>query len=1352
MEIERMGNFMINCMFLGKMNLQRRMVSTNLVLFVIFLISSTLLSNIVDATPDGNNYFDTAEPINVPYSKTDSLDSTDDESDFYSLRLTSGSILITVDVPTTGDFDIYVYDWEYFNETGYAIYASETENNPESLVFTPSKEGTYFIEVYAYSGLGQYTISITSQSITTDGNDNIHSAVLKDFGTFTSEISTGEIYDYFKYNCTSVGMLSITLIGPYDSTIDFDLALYNPSFVKVAISESETSYETINYTLSQIGFYYVLVYAYSGKGAYSLNVQLNTISGEIDDDWTNARPLSIPSSITDTLSRGSDNNDHFKVNARRGDSVYLNLTSPAGADFDMYLYNEDFSILAKAENTTLQDRIFERFAADGLYYLRIYAYSGSGEYLLQTSINYAGSNGVSAYIKSNATVVKVGEPVRLDASSSIGTALSYSWDFDASDGITSEATSAVVVKSWSTAGTYIVTLDVFDRSGNTDSTTITITVMGSSTSALPEWTFMVFLNADNNLEGAGITDFNEMETIGSTSNVNIVVQIDRTPDYDSSNGDTTGVRRYFVKRDSNPSTITSPMLSYLGELNMGSGDVLADFVKWAVLSYPAKKYCLVIWDHGGGINGASYDETSGDDALEPIELKNALLKVEAEGVPKLDLIGFDACLMANIEVAYELSTTAKYMVASEETEPGDGWPYNGILGALATTPTMGPLELGKNIVDKYKEFYESAGDYKNTMCVIDLSKVNQLCAKVNVISDVLLSGLESSYSDSYVSKIKSARNSVSNYYSDTHVDLAHMIYLLSLSIDAVNSVSTDFTSLKNEVVVYNYAGSANANSKGLSIYFPKSKSPKSCTFNDLYHWDDMVNKYLSLAGSSSSWFWRGNSEYGDSEYKERNSIISGIFSTSPKPIQGTPTTLTLNLTNVGDALSNAEVEVCESIPNAKNSTVFVERKGIQISANGTIEINFNWIPRYSWEVELCARIYPAGNNQTVYATIKQQIIVTSSGPDISGNFLNDYEYAIENRDTNIRLNFSNLGSKQIFSGEVFIFDYTDRWIPIGYMIVDKLNASDVKFTNFTRAFSYGTHWLGAYFSSKEDNTNTNDWAFTYLYAFTSGVDLIPEVSIGGNLINGSISVNITAWNYGLTNADNVVVRIFEETHGTNSKRQIAETPITRVNYLSGITVMWNLNLNPGEHLINVTLECPQDAHNENNFYSRYLFVGSLPGPCDLSVYIIGLSTKEKGNHSFVKTATLGDKINIWLAINNSGPGSASIVSISGKEIGTNKTVQGGILENVAVGIVYYYTLIWTPSSTNVKGIRIYVSTLNETNPINDFAERQITITEDSGLFGLAGCTLILCLLLVIVGIVAIIIVVAVLVFVVRRKK
>ncbi len=1334
-------------------NSSKNRLSAYFAALAIFLLFASLFSSSAKATPDTNNFFDSAEAITAPCTKTGTLDVADDESDFFAIYVPSGTISISLDVPSTGDFDIYIYDWQYYNETGYAIAAAETENDPETIDFTVPSAGTYFIELYAYSGSGAYTMTLSvSGGGNSDGNDNLYTATHASLGTTYGEITSGEKYDCYKYNITTLGVLTVILTGPANPAVDLDLSLYDDDFVKVGISEGDTSNELITYAVPSIGIYYVEVYAYAGNGAYVLNVTLSTapVPGGYDDDFANARFLAMPSTINDNLARGSDNNDYYKFTAERGDTVYLNLTSPAGADFDVYLYDSGYSTIGESEKYTGLDTISEKLVSGGLYYVRVYAYAGAGAYSLQANINFAGASGVMAYIKSNASVVNVGMPVTLDASSSLGCSLSYSWDFDSSDGITCEATEETVTHSWSTAGTYTVTLDVKDRNNNTDYTTITITV-SSSSAALPEWTVMVFLNADNNLEDAGIVDFNEMETIGSTSNMNVVVQMDRNPDYDTSNGDTTGVRRYLVKRDSNPSTITSPVLAYLGELNMGSGDVLYDFVKWAATSYPAKKYCLIIWDHGGGINGASYDESSGDDALEPIELKDAIKNAQDEGVPTIDLLGFDACLMANIEVAYELSSVANYMVASEEVEPGDGWPYNTVLGALATTPTMGPIDLGKVIVDKYKEFYEASGDYKNTMALHDLSRIGALSAKVNVIADILLSGLESSSTSSaYLSKMNSARNSVANYYSDTHIDLSHFVYLIS-SIDAVNSASADFTALKNAAVIYNYAGSANANSKGLSIYFPTEASPKSCTFNTIFHWDEMVAKYQALDDSGSNWPWRGSEGGGDGK-QSNASVISGVFSTQSKPTQGTPTTLTLKLSNSGEAVPGVEIEVTESIPNSKNSTTLVDRKGTMISANVNTEITFSWIPKYSWEVELCARVYPAGNNHTTYATIKQQMVVTTNGPDIMGSFRNDTEGAIEGLNATIWFDMSNAGTQQISSGEVFFFDYTDRWVPVGYAIVDSLGVSGTKFACVDRAFSYGAHRLGAYVHSKEDTSNDNDWAFTNLYAYTTGVDLIPSASFGGNLLNGSISVNVTAWNFGFTSADNVVVRIYEETYGLYTKRQLAESAFSRVNFLSSSSVICNVELSAGAHLINVTLECVQDAHQENNFYSRYVYVGSTPGPCDVGVSIIGVSTKNSGNHTFAKSVNVGDKVNVWLAINNSGPGSASVVSIAGHELGTNVTIQGGIIENLLVGNVYYYTLIWTASSTSAKGILVTVSSLNETNTANDIAQVNVAVTEGPGLFGIAGCTILICIGIMVVGVLALIAVVALVFFVLRAKR
>ena len=117
---------------------------------------------------------------------------------------------------------------------------------------------------------------------------------------------------------------------------------------------------------------------------------------------------------------------------------------------------------------------------------------------------------------------------------------------------------------------------------------------------IAEWTVMVYLDSDNNLEGVGIEDINEMEMAGSTSEVNIVVQVDRIPFSilasnnegfadDTSNGDWTTTRRYFILQDNDPVQINSQLLGDLGELNMGDPQTLIDFATWAADAYPPVK-------------------------------------------------------------------------------------------------------------------------------------------------------------------------------------------------------------------------------------------------------------------------------------------------------------------------------------------------------------------------------------------------------------------------------------------------------------------------------------------------------------------------------------------------------------------------------------------------------------------------------------------------------------------------------------------------------------------------------------------------------------------------------------------
>ena len=174
----------------------------------------------------------------------------------------------------------------------------------------------------------------------------------------------------------------------------------------------------------------------------------------------------------------------------------------------------------------------------------------------------------------------------------------------------------------------------------------------------------------------------------------------------------------------------------MGELNMGDLAVLEDLVEWAVADYPAEKYALVIWNHGGGwrdrmdrmieetsdaidrgdtdwgvAKAVCTDDTDGD-KLYTREVQMALEDAKKKTKAELDLVGFDACLMGMVEIAYAVRAVADVVVGSGEIEPGDGWPYDPILKQLTEKPTQDAKELAGVIVREYVDFYPEAGNPK----------------------------------------------------------------------------------------------------------------------------------------------------------------------------------------------------------------------------------------------------------------------------------------------------------------------------------------------------------------------------------------------------------------------------------------------------------------------------------------------------------------------------------------------------------------------------------------------------------------------------------------------------------------
>ena len=382
---------------------------------------------------------------------------------------------------------------------------------------------------------------------------------------------------------------------------------------------------------------------------------------------------------------------------------------------------------------------------------------------------------------------------------------------------------------------------------------LSITLTGCFTNpsghSIPEWTVMIYLDADNDLESAGINDINEMELVGSSSKVNIVVQADRIPNYNFSNDDWTTTRRYYITQDSDQMQINSLLIGGdLGELNMGDPDTLVDFANWAVTEYPAEKYLLVIWNHGGGFRSPAYskgiaqDDTSGKDIITMSELEDALSAISVQMGKNIDIVGMDACSMAMIEVAYQIKDSADILVTSEELEPGDGWPYDTILAQLAANPTMSPTQLAIDIVDKYIFSYP----FKEvTQSAIDLSYMDDLAGQLSSMADSIMSDTLTS-KDAYLNAAYSSQH-YSDYYHDfiDLYDFCNKVYYYSNSFEVKAIALIVQQNLLNSVINSDYNGGSVSDTKGLSIYFPLYKEYDSENYNNTNFaqdtfWDEML--------------------------------------------------------------------------------------------------------------------------------------------------------------------------------------------------------------------------------------------------------------------------------------------------------------------------------------------------------------------------------------------------------------------------------------------------------------------------------------------------------------------------------
>lgn len=416
-----------------------------------------------------------------------------------------------------------------------------------------------------------------------------------------------------------------------------------------------------------------------------------------------------------------------------------------------------------------------------------------------------------------------------------------------------------------------------------------------------KWTVMVYLAGDNNLDGAGVTDLSEMKQVGSNAAINVVCQFDRegarltTNRYYITKGgsaDKDIVAKLGETNTGDPKVLADfinwsaknyPAEHYVLVLwNHGSGWDDTNIYKAArgalKLSITRKGEGVAAsrgartpkLSAGAGsvslgqlrtisnkrfrralfsstietaikTRAIAFDDNA-QDFLDSVEMKRVLSGAKKVFGQKIDILGMDACLMNMAEVAYQVRDSCQITVGSEEVEPGDGWPYHKILGALAAKPKMTPSELAKVIVREYIRSYGPSEAV--TQSALDLAKVTALSKAIDALAVRL-----KDVSATEMANIAAARAQVQSYDTPDYVDLIDLCSLLKARIPLLGKLTDDVVAQAQGAIIANGAKGANVrNSNGASIYFPtKGISPlyAKLDFTKSARWDEFLAAYQS---------------------------------------------------------------------------------------------------------------------------------------------------------------------------------------------------------------------------------------------------------------------------------------------------------------------------------------------------------------------------------------------------------------------------------------------------------------------------------------------------------------------------
>ena len=413
-----------------------------------------------------------------------------------------------------------------------------------------------------------------------------------------------------------------------------------------------------------------------------------------------------------------------------------------------------------------------------------------------------------------------------------------------------------------------------------------ILCMGLCAPAFAEdsWTIFVYMcGSDLESESSFATDnMQEMMNAYTAPNVRFVVQTGGASAW-YNGASPNELDRFLVTQGAGSIVDRQPFAS------MAKRETLRDFLRWGLSAYPAAHIGLVFWNHGSGsINGVCFDELDDDNSLSLRAIDGALGDVKDLAPNGFDFIGFDACLMGTVETAAILAPHARYMVASQEIEPGSGWDYASIGSFLSSSPWADGAALGRVICDSYyRNCIANESEEIATLAVTDLSKIEALRTAFDAYAKNLFEATEDGSDYTPIARaIAEADNFGGNNRSEGYTNMVDLGGLIKAG-ETLSPNAKAAREALNDAIVYQILGANHRQASGLSAYYPLcvQGSEELSIFRDICvsaHYLGLVDKVAYAYATGGDWdSYDGSTDWSMDDWTQEPGYSSAISFADP---------------------------------------------------------------------------------------------------------------------------------------------------------------------------------------------------------------------------------------------------------------------------------------------------------------------------------------------------------------------------------------------------------------------------------------------------------------------------------------